>query len=234
MRSRIFSRTAPADYISAMNGLSGFIAITLFVGGSLAIGSLFVMLSVLLDGLDGIIARKYGSSHLKGPQIDSVADTISFCIAPATALYSTLSPPSQAYSPFMLIVMAASSLLVFTGIVRLGTFCDTGYEMDHFSGLPTPVVAIFLISMLIWGETAELNPYIEISAAFILSVLMVIRIPYPKMRGRNAYISALPILLLMLSVSLSFMENLFSLLLLGSALLYILAAPLFMDKSSSP
>lgn len=234
MRSRIFSRTAPADYISAMNGLSGFIAIILFVSGSLAVGSLFVMLSVLLDGLDGIIARRYGSSHKKGPQIDSVADTISFCIAPATALYSALSPSSESYSPFIFLVMATSSLLVFTGIVRLGTFCDTGYEMEHFSGLPTPAVAIFLTSLLLLSKIGNLSPYIEISSAFILSVLMVIRVPYPKMRGKNAYISAIPIILFMLSILLSFMEVFFSALLLGSALFYILAGPLLMDRFSSP
>ncbi len=247
MRSPLkFSRISAADAISAINGLSGFIAVIFFVNDVLPAGALFVAISVLLDGFDGVAARKYGVRHEKGPQIDSIADTISFCVAPATALYSAFYVHSAPYSLLSLLTVLASSLIVFMGIVRLGTFCDEGHLIDHFSGLPTPAAAMVIIpSVLIFREGGLIRlPYAGVGLATIVSLAMVLKIDYPKARGRLAAMSGAVLFYFMISMLLllggfsGFFLSLSPAVLLLSTALYAVLGPVYCsrirDKSSCP
>ncbi len=202
MRSSKLNLISKADIASALNGLSGFVAIVLFIHNALVLGSVFVLLSIIFDGLDGILARKYGSRHGKGVQIDSIADTISFCVAPAIAIYSAFNTPDP-YSPMSMLTVFASSAIVFTGIVRLGAFCDEGYALDYFNGLPTPGSALLIISatLLFRNDFQYLGPIM----AIIASALMVLRIRYPKMKGRLEMVSGSLILFFMLAFALYYL-----------------------------
>jgi CDP-diacylglycerol--serine O-phosphatidyltransferase len=198
LRSSRINRISKADIASALNGFSGFIAIMFFVNNYLVAGFLFVTLSILLDGLDGVLARRYGTWHEKGPQIDSIADTISFCIAPSIAIYSAYYIKSEPYSIVSMLTVLSSSVIVFTGIVRLGAFCDEGYALDHFNGLPTPAAALLILSSTLSFPS---SPYISIGVAILVSMLMVSPIRYPKMRGRLMVISgALMIILILMNI----------------------------------
>ncbi len=247
MRSSLkFNRISAADAISALNGLSGFIAVIFFVNDLILAGSLFVALSVLLDGFDGVAARKYGVRHEKGPQIDSIADTVSFCVAPATALYSAFYVPGAPYSPLSLLTVLASALIVFMGIVRLGTFCDEGHLIDHFSGLPTPAAAmVVLSSILVFREKGIVHsPYTGVGLAVVISMAMVLKIDYPKARGRLALISGLVLSYFIISALLLLegVESVFlsvsPVFLLLSTALYAVLGPVYCsrirDKSSCP
>ena len=239
-------KVSAADLASALNGISGFIALIFFVNDMLLTGSVFVLIALFLDGLDGILARKYGARHGKGPQIDSIADTVSFCIAPATALYSAFYLKDAPYSLLSLSTIFASSAIVFTGIIRLGTFCDEGFALEHFNGLPTPASALVIIfSVLTFSEEGVLYaPWVGILITLVMASLMVLRICYPKIHGRTSILSGVLLLYLLFSLlfhSLGWNSPLLyysPIVGLFISLFYVFAGPLychiFRDKSSSP
>ncbi len=238
MRSPL-DRLSPADYVSALNGLSGFLAISFFVSGAYVKGSLMISLAVLFDGLDGIVARKFGGPHSRGMQVDSLADTISFCVAPAVALYSAYHIPE--IGAFSYLSVLASLLFVFLGIVRLSSYSREGYRMSHFRGLPTPSAALMIVSSLLIAGRAgvPVMSWFGISIAIIVSMLMIAPVGYPKPRGALAAMSATVLLLFIAFLSMSFYTG-YGLALYGALLVflstsaYVIAGPFYCRRRCSP
>src|SRR5512136_1524242 len=83
-----WNRISWGDLFTLANGILGFIAITFILDQKFisAIGLLLV--SMMMDGLDGYIARKFGSKHSMGQVLDSISDSISFAFAPALLVYA--------------------------------------------------------------------------------------------------------------------------------------------------
>ena len=71
-----------ANLITGSNMICGFIAIILALAGRIDIASLFIFLGAFLDFFDGFVARKIGVSGAMGKQLDSLADVITFGVAP--------------------------------------------------------------------------------------------------------------------------------------------------------
>lgn len=71
-----------ANFITGSNMLCGFLAITLALAGRIDIAPLFIFLGAVLDFFDGFVARKIGVSGAMGKQLDSLADVITFGVAP--------------------------------------------------------------------------------------------------------------------------------------------------------
>ena len=97
---RVISKVSPADMVTMGNATCAIIAITFFIrsvmsGGGLtqgdvnliAVGCCLLLVSMVLDGFDGIVARKFGSKHSYGKHLDSVADMVSFSIAPGILIF---------------------------------------------------------------------------------------------------------------------------------------------------
>ena len=80
-----------ADILTMGNALLGLLAILYIIDGdrtSIKYAILCLFAAMILDGLDGITARYFGSKHDFGTYLDSIADSISFCCAPAFLVYS--------------------------------------------------------------------------------------------------------------------------------------------------
>jgi CDP-diacylglycerol--serine O-phosphatidyltransferase len=142
--------------------------------GKIHLSILFILIAILADGLDGIVARKTRSSSI-GEYLDSMADMTSFGIAPAffiyTIYYNVIS--SCIYKHFLLLLV----LVVFLSlsIIRLASFHIMNNK-KFFVGLPVPSGAIFLIIM------AYLNVELVyiLPAIIIISFLMVSNVRFPK------------------------------------------------------
>ncbi len=238
MRSPL-NRLSPADYISALNGLSGFLAISFFLNGDMVKGSLMIALAILLDGLDGILARRYGGPHERGMQVDSLADTISFCAAPALAIYAGYHMDSGGLDAQVSIIVPL--LYVFLGIVRLSAFSREGYALPYFRGLPTPSASLILLSsILIIGKGGfPVVSWLGLGIAALISVMMVSPLKYPKPRGPLAAVSAIILLMFILLLSASFYYG-YGLALYGSFLVlvstsaYVIAGPFYCRKNCPP
>jgi CDP-diacylglycerol--serine O-phosphatidyltransferase len=180
-----------ADAFTILGAISGCIAIYfLLVGnGDITYGTSFIILALIMDGCDGAAARKFGTKHDYGRHIDSIADGLSFCLAPAVLIY-TVFFNNNITSIHGIMALLAMVLVVILGWARLYKFSVEGYKHKDFSGLPTPanaflVVVISHILGTLW--------YVALPVLLLAAILMVAPIPYPKVRGKVAIVLAFAI-----------------------------------------
>lgn len=182
-----------ADVLTVTNGLLGVLAITYILDREHVIACLLIYLAVVVDGLDGMFARKYGTPHEFGRFLDSISDAVSFCLAPALLIYNNFYDKSLGSAwvsmPNAIAVVACMFYASF-GILRLARFAGKDYSERHFVGLPTPAAAVLAVSItLLWGRP-DLNPFavadmetFALAFTIIIAFLMISDVPYPNISG---------------------------------------------------
>ena len=198
-------RISAADLLTVSNGILGVLAITYILDGKHVVATLLIFVAVILDGLDGIVARRFGSPHEFGRFLDSISDAVSFCLAPALIIYHNFYDKSLGsawvYMPNAVAVVTCMFYASF-GILRLARFAGKDYAKSHFLGLPTPAASVVVLTLCtLWGNP-EYNPLVvDEQASFVLvitimlSILMISSIPYPTVRRGLAGVSGGVILL---------------------------------------
>ncbi|MBN1677538.1 MAG: CDP-diacylglycerol--serine O-phosphatidyltransferase [Candidatus Thermoplasmatota archaeon] len=201
-----WSKVSFGDLFTLANGVLGFFAITYILDDKFITASSLLFLSMLMDGLDGYMARRYGSKHSRGQVLDSISDAISFAFAPALLIYAEFREPGGITGMNFAALACAVSVLA-TGLFRLARFTVGGYQLPHFVGMPAPAAALILLLLcLLFGATggAEADSYyftisqeawIVLPFGFLASFLMASEISYPKMHGRMAAATAFALLL---------------------------------------
>jgi len=150
-----------------------------------AVGAIFC--AMIFDMLDGRAARWLGADNLFGVQLDSLADLVSFGIAPAVVMYTwTLSRMNGAGWIAALIFCACSAIRLARFNVEAARDEGATPANPYFIGLPTPAAAgIMLLPLLLSFQFAnELirNPFFSVALIAITSVLMVSRVPTPSLK----------------------------------------------------
>jgi len=139
-----------------------------------------ILLALLFDGLDGRVARLTNTTSRFGVEFDSLADIISFGIAPAMLVYFYV---GQYYGRFGILL---SALYVIFGAVRLARFNVTTAQNDPnvFIGLPIPTAAVALATSLLFFEEYHLHSWsiVLLVASFPIALLMVTNIRYPSFK----------------------------------------------------
>ena len=116
-----------ADLISITNAIFGFLAILFLVSDlippelRLRVSFSFILLALLADGLDGILARRLGKSKI-GEYLESMADMTSFALAPAVFIYFTYSGVVSCCVYRHVYLLFALVLFLAFGIIRLASF----------------------------------------------------------------------------------------------------------------
>ncbi len=204
-----------ADIFTIINGVLGLIAIFFLLRERVDISFNLILLSVLADGMDGIIARRMGHS---GGHLDELADAISFSIAPSVMIYIV----SDLQIFFRL---AICSIFCICGIIHLIRYYFG--EKDYFIGITTPSAALFMIVLMY----LQIDSVILFSATIIVSTLMISPILYPKLEGRFAIIAAV---LIFLSLIVGERYGGFALiLLLTGVIIYIIFGPFYLKAKFS-
>lgn len=158
----------------------------------------FILLAVLSDGIDGVLARRWGLASAFGAQLDSLADLVAFGVAPGI-LFAAQHP--EATGPVRVAMIAT---IAIAGALRLARF-QAEPSRPHFVGLPItvggPLFALAVAGVL----RADLMGALMWGVA--LSALMVSRVPYPRFTsgrlGRVAWMMAV-LFLLALAVNVGF------------------------------
>lgn len=163
--------------LTILNLFSGFLAILQFSHGKYISGIVLIMIAAIFDALDGKVARVIQHESVFGTEFDSLADMVSFCVAPSILIYLIFG------SSLGLIGAIISFLPLLFGGIRLARF-NVGAiygKKDYFLGLPVPANAI-TISSYIWFHFKAFGSYGEARAIFALvislSLLMVSRIHF--------------------------------------------------------
>jgi CDP-diacylglycerol--serine O-phosphatidyltransferase len=159
------------------NVICGFLAILSAFEGQLTTACWLIILAGFLDALDGKIARYSGSTSQFGVELDSLADFLSFGIAPAIIVYIAKLQFVDKWGWIIALVyiMAASYRLA-----RYNVMIDEDEKKD-FSGLPTPVPALALVSFVIFNfhlfEGLRYGDFL-LSMMILFAALMVSQIEY--------------------------------------------------------
>lgn len=204
-------RVSLGDLFTLANGALGFVAIVYIFEGSYLSATSLLLLSMVMDGLDGYMARRFGSKHTRGQVLDSISDAVSFAFAPALMVYAQFEDPEvaplQAVQDFL--VLACAVAVMVSGLFRLARFSAGGFQLPHFAGLPAPAAALFILLMCLMFGSAGTEaprfyyslgetPGLVLAAALVASFLMASTVPYPKIRGGMAVASGIGIALALL------------------------------------
>ena len=136
--------------VTLLNLASGFIAITHVLAGQLVWGGIFIFLAAVFDFLDGTLARLLDARSELGKQLDSLADVVSFGVAPGMIIYDLLSINCNGSCNFLdrvHITPYFALLIPVCSAIRLAKFNIDLRQEEHFIGLPTPANALFFASI---------------------------------------------------------------------------------------
>ena len=166
-----------------------FTASSIFVGvisiveaskGNFVLASWLILLALVFDGLDGRIARMTNTTSQFGVEFDSLADIISFGIAPAMLLYFFI---GHEFGRFGILV---SALYVIFGAIRLARFNISTARTDPkvFIGLPIPTAAVFVSMWVLLFHQYSLEGYciILLFLSLGVAILMVSNFRYPSFK----------------------------------------------------
>ena len=183
-RARRFRRGVyllPSMFTMA-NMFCGYACIVHAMRGELATAALFIGFAFVLDMLDGRIARMTGTTSAFGVEFDSLADVISFGVAPAILSFKWgLEPLGQ-------IGWAAGFLFVSAAAVRLARFNIQAGTQDkrYFVGLPSPAAAC-IPAATVFAYPAGFQGYFEawpvLSMMIVPALLMVSTIRYRSFKS---------------------------------------------------
>lgn len=148
--ANIITRNIP-NTITCCNLISGCIATLSAFMGEIHMALLWIIIGAIFDFFDGMSARLLHVSSPVGKELDSLADDITFGLAPAAMVfyemgimeYPAFLAPVQPYMPFVAFLIAAFSAL------RLAKFNLDERQAMGFIGLPTPANALFWGALLV-------------------------------------------------------------------------------------
>ena len=173
--------------------------------------SLFIGLAAMVVFLDGFVARLFNATSEMGKQLDSLADVVSFGVAPAMIIYQFLRmsyAKEESGMEVQVIYLVPVFILAGASAYRLAKFNLDHSQQYGFKGVPTPAIGLLVASfpLIYWHAEYELVPTLLLnkcflySVTFVLSWLMVSNIPMMAMKFRNFSVkSNLPKIILLLA-----------------------------------
>ena len=213
---------AISDIISLCNMSCGFLSILSSINHNFELSAMLMIFAIMFDSVDGWVARKTNRQDIFGfgKNIDSLSDAISFGVAPAVFVYSTINTTSTILHPIVIII---SLLIIICGILRLTRYNVIADKINtnDFIGFPIPGIAFILATFYLSGLY---NEYFALILSIMISLIMISTIIYPKFDNIPILaISVVLIILLILPFKLIlFNINIPALLLLLFCLYYLL------------
>lgn len=216
--------------ITSLNLLSGTFSIILAFSGELKLAVLWIIIASIFDFCDGLAARLLRAYSDNGKELDSLADVISFGLAPSIILYNYMLDIESVniylcYIPLLITVFSA---------LRLAKFNIDTRQSENFIGLPTPAAALIIGSLIYfaienggWIASSLNNSYAIPTLSIIISALLISEIHMFSMKfkslkwGQNKIRYIYLICLIPLGVLCLIFSINWSGLVLGAFLLYI-------------
>lgn len=157
---------------------AGFYAVVAGMKGLFEYSAIAIFVAMIMDTLDGRVARLTKTQSAFGAQYDSLSDMVSFGIAPALVSYNW--GLSELGKPGWL----AAFIFAATGALRLARFnvqSTTVTDKRYFIGLPIPAAAAVVAGMIWLGAEFNISgKNISILVAFIVSALGILMVSYFK------------------------------------------------------
>ena len=175
------------NLLTLLNLLSGSVAVVLTVLVSTMDDARFIntaiaaiALGAMFDVFDGFTARKLGVSSPLGVQLDSLADLVTFGLAPSV-LYLHLQLAHVAYDFYepkgWVVLIFVPLLLTLFSAYRLAKFNIDSEQKHYFKGLATPASALFTLGLVLAIENGTASPWIHaiVLTPYAIPVIVVLQ-----------------------------------------------------------
>lgn len=189
------------NFITSLNLAAGFFAIIFIMNGNISTASWLILAAMIFDFLDGFASRILKAYSDMGKELDSLADVVSFGVAPGLIIYHFLSSSQMEQATLTssisgvrsLLFLLVSSLMPVCAGLRLAKFNIDVTQTTVFKGLATPANALAVIGVALagdYGNSAMIKSFLSMPVAIvlfslILSALMVTRIPLLSLKFLN-------------------------------------------------
>ncbi len=174
------------NLITSASLFGGFYAIVASLDGQFSKAAVAILVSAVLDGLDGRVARLTGTSSKFGVEYDSLSDLVAFGLAPGILIFTWALRPYGRYG------WLAAFLFVVCGALRLARFNVqvTTVESKTFRGLPIPLAAVLVATTVLmfyhFGRGAEMTKHIAVLVeVYALALLMISNVKYYSFKEFN-------------------------------------------------
>lgn len=177
--------------ITCLNLFSGCIAGVMAFEAKYDLALTFIILSAVFDFFDGMMARLLNAHSAIGKDLDSLADDVSFGVAPSLIVFSLFKemhyPAGMeglaSFFPYLAFLISVFSAL------RLAKFNNDTRQTSSFVGLPVPANALFWASLVAGAHdfliTDSFNPFYLLILVCIFSWLLVSEIPMFSLKFKN-------------------------------------------------
>jgi len=187
------------NFITSLNLAAGFFAVLFATKGDMTTASWLIVAAMIFDFLDGFSARLLKAYSDIGKELDSLADVVSFGVAPAIIIYKLLEGALTGSADYntgdvrTILILAIPVIMPVCAALRLAIFNIDTTQTTSFKGLPTPANALAVISLILAARysdhaifgTLTGSPAVLISLSIILSLMMVSRIPLFSLKVSN-------------------------------------------------
>ncbi len=186
---------------TSMNLFCGYLSIVMTSQGEFLLAGWLILIANVFDILDGRLARLTSVSSRFGAELDSLADLVSFGVAPAFLVYTRYLEHDKIWG------LVISGIFMLCGALRLARFNITPpSRQDVFEGLPIPAGAGILATMTIYElqffNFLKIPSYVIPVVVIITSFLMVSKVEYPAMKKTPKTSNKRKIMVLLLLVAL--------------------------------
>ena len=160
--------------ITLCNAICGMLVILL---GNPVVGAYLIILAMILDTIDGLVARALKVKSELGKQLDSLSDLISFGVAPAYLFFHLFNDTEA---------LLACIFYVLSALFRLAKF-NVGDNMRDFNGLPTPAAAGIVSGyILIYAQDNVVTPdWLPMLAIILTAICMNIKMSFFSLKGES-------------------------------------------------
>lgn len=174
--------------LTCMNLFSGCIACVMAFHANFEMAMLFIVIGAVFDFFDGLAARLLHAYSNIGKDLDSLADDVSFGVAPALivfSLFKQIDYPNYLSSLANWLPYAAFLIAIFSAL-RLAKFNNDTRQTTSFIGLPVPANALFWASLVAGCKPiASYHPLLTLALVCLFSWLLVSEIPMFSLKFKN-------------------------------------------------
>jgi CDP-diacylglycerol---serine O-phosphatidyltransferase len=191
------------NFITCLNVVSGSLAVLFAIKGQLTVAVILIIAAAIFDFFDGMAARWLKAYSPMGKELDSLADMISFGLAPGAlmmvmmeyALFG-LNVRAESFaslSMWELSCISASLLIPVFSALRLAKFNIDTRQTESFIGLPTPANALLIAALALITEHGKydvldafiLQPVVLLLITIAMSLLLVSELPMFSLKLKN-------------------------------------------------
>ena len=190
------------NFITSLNLVSGVLATIFAIDGHLVWAAIFICAAAVFDFFDGLVARLLKAYSEVGKELDSLADVVSFGLAPGAILFTLLEfslfeTNQRIYdinaSWYQWLILFSAFLIPVFGAIRLARFNVFSSNEPFFRGLPIPANGLFWASLGLMLEFPKFKAFFPVIFStknllflgIFMSGMMVINMPMFSLKMKN-------------------------------------------------